>query len=210
MNNIIDANVFKEKLRAFSEQFNAYVSQQTLSVENFNGIIKYNIDGSNIDGNNVPTYIREDKAPKNNVEIDVPNKEQIISIQEIADIIMKIVESYCNMHFTSSKWYFNDDGTQVLVGSKGGYLNTVDNIPSRTNQKYAYSEIPLSVSNNAAQKIEIEAQFPVSNDIVIKNTLTDIMNNLYSTWKNSLSSLNYDIYTCHYVCHSNYINRTRR
>ena len=205
MNNIIDANVFKEKLSAFSEQFNAYVSQQTLSVENFNGIISYGINGIN-----VPTYLGVDKAPKNNVEIDVPNKEQLISIQEIADIIMRIVESYCNMHFTSSKWYYNDDGTQVLVGSKDGYLNTVDNIPSRTNYKYPYSEIPLSVSNNAAQKIEIEAQFPAANDIVNKNTLTDIMNNLYSTWKNSLSDLNYDIYTCHYVCHSNYINRTRR
>ena len=204
MNNIIDANVFKEKLSAFSEQFNAYVSQ-TLSVENFNGITSYAIDGIN-----VPTYISADKAPKNNVEIDVPNKEQIISIQEIADIIMKIVESYCNMHFTSSKWYFNDSGTQVLVGSKGGYLNTVDDIPSRTNHNYTYSKIPLTVSNNAAQKIEIEAQFPASNDIVIENTLTDIMNKLYLTWKNSLSSLNYDIYTCHYVCHSNYINRTRR
>lgn len=192
MSDYIEATSFKATLENFFDQFKSFLNGKDLPEKLPTGQLPYHPG---------------DNAILVDPDINVPNAGTLIDINEIADILYKIVYAFRSIHWVNSYWYHGTHDWSTLKSSTSGYLNTIDDVPARS------ATASGTYSNNAASAQEVGAYFSDTihkGDLITRQSLNDMMTLLLNQWKANITTINYTYWTCHYNCHSNYVNRVRR
>lgn len=216
---ILDADAIQQTFDSIRNAIITYTSAKLPLTFPANKNVKTGTAGNNnsihtINGSTVstlPNIVKRKELPA------LPNihvtKNTLISVSEFYGKILQVINCYLYYHFVKSKWYhkFYDDNQKIVVNSfilsVGGYVYLNDHAILCANNQYN--------SNNKACTHQQEQSIPANpnaGELISANNTIEKIQTLYNTWKNNLdsSTMTYNIYTCHYVCHSNYSNRVRR